>query len=641
MPDIVGLNRIYENKEQAIASFGDLGEINVSRYDDGKQKLARYYDSDGNVASLIGVYHYKRTEGGVDYGNIEIRDGNINSCPDLTELVSELEILESIVNSASTAINELALQVDYCCPIDYLTFVNLQDHPVELQLRNYGDNNPVVYYSLDDGVTFDEWLNDPDYTPVDNETSGRRVMVPGGQTVKFYGENESGFSFSDQVYSKFMGPEGMEWECYGNVMTLISIAAPEEIPSDYCFYSLFSNIAGLTTAPDLPATELSVRCYYHMFDWCSHLRKAPELPAEEMYESCYAYMFRGCDTLIVIPELRAMDLADSCYAHMFEQCDGLVELYSMELPAIQAQVNCYYAMFKNCENLEKPLNILLKFLDENCCRETYMDCPKLAYPREIGADTAYESCFESMYENCVRISETNQIHLTTTAERCCARMFMGCTGLSYAQPLNSVILEDSCYMQMFRDCVSLKSPADMKIKSVSYNSCEEMYYNCVNVSDANNVYLITESVRERSYALMFYNCRNISNVREEFLPATGLSLECYCGMFELCTNLSVAPKLPAMTLAEGCYRSMFKDTNLKAAPDLNAEVGVLDCYNMMFYNCGNMAQIYCKLRVPDSLEYTQNWVVNVHQGGEFHKHQDATWETGDSGIPTGWNVTNY
>ena len=61
MPDIVGLNRIFENKEQAIESFGELGERLLSRSEDGKQVLARYYDEDGNVASLIGVYHYKRT----------------------------------------------------------------------------------------------------------------------------------------------------------------------------------------------------------------------------------------------------------------------------------------------------------------------------------------------------------------------------------------------------------------------------------------------------------------------------------------------------------------------------------------------------------------------------------------------------
>lgn len=651
MPDIIGLNKIFENKEQAIESFGELGERLISRSEDGKQVLARYYDEDGNVASLIGVYHYKRTgqyldpytqqERIVDYGNIEIRDGNINNdCQSqLDELISELEILESIVNSASTAINELAIQVDYCCPIDYLTFVNLQDNPIDLQLLNYGNNNPVMYYSLDDGATFEEWLDDSGYTPVGNETSGRHVTVPGGQSVKFYGENENGFSFSEQVYSRFTAIG--EWECHGNVMTLLNQFPNEDIPNNYCFYSLFFEFGGLTTAPDLPATGLSEYCYFHMFDYCSHLKNAPELPAETMRTKCYSYMFRGCDSLVEMPQLRAMDLAEYCYEHMFDQCDGFVSLYDYELPATQAAPYCYYAMFKDCENLEKPLNILLKFLDESCCRETYMNCVKLAYTREIGAEEAYESCYESMYENCVKLSETGQIHLNRTAKRCCARMFYGCTNLSYANDLYPIELGDSCYMQMFSNCVILKRPATMKINRVSYSSCESMYYHCTNLSEIDNVYLLADTVYERSYASMFYECENFGSVREDYLPATHLALECYRSMFELCIRLGNGPKLPARVLAESCYYKMFKDTALKAAPDLNAETGVIGCYEMMFYNCTNMGRIYCKLRVPDSDDYTNAWMTNVHGSGFFYKHAEATWDTGVSGIPVGWTVYDY
>ena len=74
MPDIVGLNIIFENRQEAIESFGELSGIRVSRYNDGRQVLARYYDADDNVASIIGIYHYKETINGEDYGNIELKD---------------------------------------------------------------------------------------------------------------------------------------------------------------------------------------------------------------------------------------------------------------------------------------------------------------------------------------------------------------------------------------------------------------------------------------------------------------------------------------------------------------------------------------------------------------------------------------
>ena len=43
------------------------------------------------------------------------------------------------------------------------------------------------------------------------------------------------------------------------------------IPSDYCFNTLFSDCASLTSAPELPAKELFYGCYYEMFYGCSSL----------------------------------------------------------------------------------------------------------------------------------------------------------------------------------------------------------------------------------------------------------------------------------------------------------------------------------------------------------------------------------
>ena len=57
-------------------------------------------------------------------------------------------------------------------------------------------------------------------------------------------------------------------------------------------------------------------------------------------------------------------------------------------------------------------------------------------------------------------------------------------------------------------------------------------------------------------------------------------------MFNGCTSLTQAPKLPATTLANGCYYYMFRDcTSLTTAPELPATTLANGCYYYMFYEC--------------------------------------------------------
>ena len=60
---------------------------------------------------------------------------------------------------------------------------------------------------------------------------------------------------------------------------------------------MFSNCAGLTQAPELPATTLADYCYRGMFSNCTSLTTAPELPAATLESDCYSEMFSGCSNL--------------------------------------------------------------------------------------------------------------------------------------------------------------------------------------------------------------------------------------------------------------------------------------------------------------------------------------------------------
>ena len=70
------------------------------------------------------------------------------------------------------------------------------------------------------------------------------------------------------------------------------------------------------------------------------------------------------------------------------------------------------------------------------------------------------------------------------------------------------------------------------------------------------------------------------------LPAMVLARDCYEYMFDNCTQLTAAPALPATTLAGACYAGMFMGcTQLTTAPELPATTLEGSCYQYMFEDC--------------------------------------------------------
>ena len=96
------------------------------------------------------------------------------------------------------------------------------------------------------------------------------------------------------------------------------------------------------------------------------------------------------------------------------------------------------------------------------------------------------------------------------------------------------------------------------------------------------------TLKEYCYRSMFFGCAAL--VTPPALPATELKNNCYQSMFDNCTSLETTPRLPATELKKGCYYSMFEDcTSLKEAwVKANVKVGAPDneCDNM-FEDCPN------------------------------------------------------
>ena len=143
---------------------------------------------------------------------------------------------------------------------------------------------------------------------------------------------------------------------------------------------------------------------------------------------------------------------------------------------------------------------------------------------------------------------------------------------------------------------------------------------------------------------LFYNSK-IKTVSSDFLPATTLKEECYRSLFSYCDNLTTAPELPATTLASMCYAEMFSGCSaLKQAPELPATTLVDSCYQYMFNYCSSLNYVKCLAEdgilnddgTSSSLLY---WLSGVSSTGTFVKHDGVEYvKNSISGIPTGWTV---
>jgi len=134
----------------------------------------------------------------------------------------------------------------------------------------------------------------------------------------------------------------------------------------------------------------------------------------------------------------------------------------------------------------------------------------------------------------------------------------------------------------------------------------------------------------------------VVSAKNLILPATTLKNYCYRALFSWCTTLVAAPDLPATTLATGCYWYMFEQCAIMKAPVLDAATLVNECYGHMFEGCALLNTIECYATGGfSSSKCLEDWTKTVAATGMFVKSGSASsWNTGTSGIPTGWTVVN-
>lgn len=208
--------------------------------------------------------------------------------------------------------------------------------------------------------------------------------------------------------------------CTGDIRTLLDYSNYKNVnTSQACFANLFNHCVVLTSAPDLPATELAFGCYADMFNWCPYLKYAPELPATKLSYQCYQRMFWGCTRLKKAPKLPAKELAFSCYNGMFMYCYWLQE--APELPATMLAEQCYMDMFAYCYFTKAP---------------------------KLPATELAPRCYNGMFKYCINLTEAPNLPATKLGDFSYGTMFEGCTKLSTVTmltPSDKISEATNCY----------------------------------------------------------------------------------------------------------------------------------------------------------------------------------------------------
>lgn len=120
------------------------------------------------------------------------------------------------------------------------------------------------------------------------------------------------------------------------------------------------------------------------------------------------------------------------------------------------------------------------------------------------------------------------------------------------------------------------------------------------------------------------------------LPAMTLAEDCYRSLFWHCYSLVYAPEFPATTLATNCYRGMFAMcSSLVEAPEFPATTLATEAYVDLFNGCSLIDKITTYIQNWNTTD-TLNWVKNVASTGDFYNLGGATIPSGVSGIPSGW-----
>ena len=439
------------------------------------------------------------------------------------------------------------------------------------------------------------------------------IKVVAGDVVQWKGNNPNGVSVDYDNYLNF-GISGNPVSLSGNIMSLIDgVGDTLVIPNRLCFHDLFSNSEIKTVSSDfLPATTLQSECYRRLFHNCHNLTTAPELPATTLTDYCYSEMFRFCESLTTAPELPAQVLLSNCYGFMFDGCSSLnyVKCLATEGTIGEGGTDpdalwSWLSGVSSTGTFEKPASAVyvtdspsgipqgwsVVNIDEPT-QEKYMTMTVLDGDAGTTISPTINGTLSPNLQYRVNNGDWNDFICGTTADiHVVAGDVVNWKGVnesglstSYNDYLNFAISGNP--VSLSGNLMSLIDGVGDALE-IPCNYCFCRLFHGSSIKTVSQDFLPATTLADRCYSSMFSSCTSLVNAPA--LPATTLADSCYKGMFWDCTSLATAPVLPATILAYSCYRSMFEGcTALTTAPELSSTTLVVNCYAEMFYECTSL-----------------------------------------------------
>jgi predicted nucleic acid-binding Zn-ribbon protein len=318
------------------------------------ESIVTAYDKDNSILSARAVYTQTRATAG-DFVNLDINkvkaDNGILTVTVSTEKLDndffQGNFEAAVVLKVTTGYNKL--QSDYISLIasvndvtPYLTFsaASTQGFKMTLATADVNDDNlkDCFEYSIDNGKNWTKVIKGMDYVTFGD---GKDLLLRGKSRYGTEMQNPASTYVGGSLYSNIAFSDGkVAVACSGDIRTLIdwenySTASTADASFGFLFcdpesrtdlFGYGSGHAVLSSAPELPSTNLAPSCYASMFRDNVYLASAPVLPATTLAPYCYADMFRGCTALETAPDLPAETLATFCYVEMFKGCTNLKEV---------------------------------------------------------------------------------------------------------------------------------------------------------------------------------------------------------------------------------------------------------------------------------------------------------------------------
>lgn len=205
--------------------------------------------------------------------------------------------------------------------------------------------------------------------------------------------------------------------------------------------------------------------------------------------------------------------------------------------------------------------------------------------------------------------------------------------------------------KVYGNIMSLLNGDDFIINSEFQNNTNNQFAGLLRTTylvDASNLILPALTLYESSYNSMFRDASNLV-YGPKILPALDIPADGYASMFEGCTSLVEAPEILATTVSGGtalkCMFCMGRNNKVTAAMTKGPVLRITNpnSYNNVYQQlfCGNGNLIEVTVLCSGTNKYFYGWLSNVSSTGVIKTLSGTTFVSGTNGLPSEWTIVDY